>query len=50
MKRSKFTKSQIMFALKQNESGLKAEEICHKIGVSEEIFHNRKKIYSGLGV
>lgn len=36
MKRSKFTESQIMFALELNESGLKAEEVCRKMGVSEE--------------
>lgn len=50
MKRSKFTESQIMFALKQNESGLKAEEVCRKMGVSEATFYNWKKKYSGLGV
>lgn len=49
MKRSKFTESQIMFALKQNESGLKAEEVCRKMGVSEATFYNWKKKYSGLG-
>lgn len=50
MKRSKFTESQIMFALRQNESGLKAEEVCRKMGVSEATFYNWKKKYSGLGV
>lgn len=50
MERSKFTESQIMFALRLNESGLKAEEVCRKMGVSEETFYNCKQKYSGLGV
>jgi putative transposase len=50
MKRSKFTESQIVFALRQAENGIKIEEVCRKLGVSEATFHNWKKKYSGLGV
>ena len=50
MKRSKFTESQILFALKQNETGVKTEEVCRKMGISEATFYNWKKKYSGLGV
>jgi len=50
MKRSKFTESQIMFALKQTETGIKTEEVCRKMGISEATFYNWKKKYSGLGV
>lgn len=36
MKLSKFSESQIMFALKQNESGIKVEEVFRKMGVCDE--------------
>ncbi|MNI95102.1 Transposase [compost metagenome] len=49
MKKSKFTESQIVFALKQAETGVKAEEVCRKMGISEATFYNWKKQYSGLG-
>jgi putative transposase len=50
MKRKKITESQILFALKQNETGVKTEELCRKMGISEATFYNWKKKYSGLGV
>jgi putative transposase len=50
MKRSKFTESQILFALKQAETGIKVEEVCRKMGISEATFYNWKKKYGGLGV
>jgi putative transposase len=50
MKRSKFTESQIVFALKQSETGVKVEEVCRKMGISEATFYNWKKKYGGLGV
>jgi putative transposase len=50
MKRSKFTESQIIFALKQAETGVKVEEVCRKMGISDATFYNWKKKYGGLGV
>ncbi len=50
MKRSKFTEAQIVFALRQAENGVKIEEVCRKLGISEATFHNWKKKYSGLGI
>lgn len=50
MKKSKFTESQIAFALKQAETGVSVEEVCRKIGISEATFYNWKKKYGGLGV
>jgi len=35
MKKSKFTESQIIFALKQAETGTKVEEVCRKMGITE---------------
>jgi len=49
MKRSKFTESQILFALKQAETGVNVEEVCRKMGISEATFYNWKKKYGGLG-
>ena len=50
MKRSKFTESQIAFAIKQSESGTRVEEICRKMGISEPTFYNWQNKYGGLGV
>ena len=49
MKRSKFTEQQIVFALKQAETGVSVAEVCRKLGVSEATFYNWKKKYGGLG-
>lgn len=49
MKRSKFTEQQILFALKQAETGVAVAEVCRKIGISEATFYNWKKKYDGLG-
>ena len=50
MKKSKFTEAQIVFALRQAENGIKIEEVCRKLGITQTTFHNWKKKYSGLGV
>jgi len=50
MKRSKFTEAQIVFALRQAETGVKVEEVCRKMGISEATFYNWKKKYGGVGV
>ncbi len=49
MKRSKFTESQIVFALQQAETGVAGAEVCRQLGVSEATFYNWKKKYGGLG-
>ena len=50
MKKSRFTDEQIAFALKQAESGLAVEEVCRKLGISQQTFYRWKKKFSGLGV
>lgn len=50
MKKSRFTESQIVFALKQSETGVKVEEVCRKMGISEATFYNWKKKFVGLGI
>jgi len=50
MKKSKFTEAQIVFAIKQAETGVPVGEVCRKMGISEATFYNWKKKYGGLGV
>jgi putative transposase len=50
MKKSKFTEAQIVFALRQADNGVKVEEICRKLGISDATFYNWKKKYGNLGV
>ena len=50
MKPSKFTKLQIVFAMKQAETGTGLEEVCGKRRISSATFYNWKKKYGGLGV
>ncbi len=50
MKKSRFTESQIIFALKQSETEVKVEEVCRKVGISEATFYNWKKKFGGLGI
>ena len=49
MKTSKFTEPQIIFALRQAETGTKVAEVCRKLGISEATFYNWKRKYGGLG-
>ena len=49
MKKSKFTESQIVFALRQAETGVTVGEVCRKMGISEATFYNWKKKYGGIG-
>ena len=39
MKRKRFTKEQIITALKQHESGLKVDVICRNLGIVEQPFY-----------
>ena len=49
MKTSKFTEAQIIFALRQAETGMTVQEVCRKMGISEATYYNWKKKYGGLG-
>ena len=50
MKKTKFTEQQIVFALRQAETGTRVTEVCRKLGISDATFYNWKKKYGGLGV
>jgi len=50
MKKSKYTESQIIRALKENESGRSVEEISRELGISKGTFYVWRKKYGGMEV
>ena len=50
MKKTKFTETQIVKAIKEHEAGRKAEDICRELGVSTVSFYKWKQRYGGLEV
>jgi len=48
MKRSKFTDSQIMEALKRVDAGLVVPEICRELGISTATFYKWRAKYGGM--
>lgn len=48
MKKSKFTETQIIKAIKENEAGRKVEEISRELGINPGTFYNWRKKYSGM--
>jgi putative transposase len=50
MKKSKFTDSQIMDALKRSEAGIPVTDICRELGISTPAFYRWKSKYGGMDV
>jgi len=50
MKKSKFTESQIIKALKENEAGRSVEEISRELGINKGTFYKWRKKYGGMEV
>ena len=48
MKKSKFTETQIIKAIKENEAGRKADDISRELGISTVTFYKWRKKYSGM--
>lgn len=48
MKKTRFTETQIVAALKKQEGGIPTKEICRELGISEATFYNWKSKYGGL--
>jgi putative transposase len=48
MKKSKFTDSQVMEALKRVEAGLAVPEICRELGISSATFYKWRAKYGGM--
>ncbi len=40
MKKTKFTEAQIVFALRQADTGVTVTEVCRKMGISEATYYN----------
>jgi len=50
MKKSRFTESQIVAAIKKQEAGVSVKEISRELGISEAAFYNWKAKYGGMEV
>ena len=50
MKKSRYTESQIIKAIKENEQGRKVDEICRELGIPPATFYTWRKKYSGMEV
>jgi putative transposase len=48
MKRSKFTESQIMDALKRVDAGLAVPDVCRELGISSATFYKWRAKYGGM--
>lgn len=48
MKKSRFTDSQIMAILKQNEAGIKVPDLCREHGMSSATFYKWRSKYGGM--
>ncbi len=48
MKKSRFTDSQIIDALKRAEAGLAVPELCHELGVSSATFYKWRAKFGGM--
>ena len=50
MRKSKYTESQIMAILKQNESGVSVQDLCREHGMSSAMFYQWRSKFGGMNV
>lgn len=50
MKRTKFTETQIVKAIKEHENGKDVKEICRELGISTAAFYKWRQRYGGMEV
>ena len=50
MKKKRYSEEQIIGAIKQHESGIKIEDICRQLGISQGTFYNWRSKYGGMDV
>jgi putative transposase len=50
MRKSKFTDSQVMDALKRVDAGLTVPELCRELGISSATFYKWRAKYGGMDV
>jgi putative transposase len=48
MKKSTFTESQIVAAIRKQENGMSVKEVARELGISEATFYNWKSKYGGM--
>lgn len=48
MRRSRYTEEQIVALLKEQEAGVRTEELCRRQGISQQTFYRWKAKYGGL--
>ena len=48
MKKSTFTETQIVAAIKKQEAGSTVKEICRELGISDATFYKWKAKYGGM--
>jgi putative transposase len=50
MKKKRYTEEQIIGAIKQHESGVKGDDLCRQLGISNGTFYNWRSKYVGMEV
>ena len=50
MKKKRYSEEQIIKAIKEHEAGIKVEDICRDLGISNGTFYNWRSKYAGLEV
>jgi len=48
--KKQFSEEQIIYALRQADSGTSVTEVCRKMGIVEQTFYRWKKKFAGLGI
>ena len=48
MKKSRFTETQIVKAIKEHEGGRKAEDICRELGITTASFYKWRQRFGGM--
>jgi len=48
MKKTRFSESQIIKAIKENEAGRKVEDLSRELGINPGTFYNWRKKYSSM--
>lgn len=48
MKKTRFTETQIVKAIREHEGGRKAEDICREMGITTAAFYKWRQRYGGM--
>lgn len=50
MKKKRYTEEQIIGAIKRHESGVKVDDLCRELGISQGTFYNWRSKFGGMEV